>query len=96
MELFYAGKAGEAAVVDIVFVHGSGGDAVGTWTKDAVCWPRDLLKVDVSNARILSWKYDSGVISSSQGGTFDHAETLLTDLAAVRQEEHEVFIYSKF
>jgi hypothetical protein len=38
----------------IVFVHGLNGDRLATWTKDKICWPRDLLKVDMPNSRIMS------------------------------------------
>ena len=38
----------------VVFVHGLHGDRIKTWSKDKVCWPRDLLKQDLPNARILS------------------------------------------
>jgi hypothetical protein len=38
----------------VVFVHGLHGDRIKTWSKDKICWPRDLLKEDLPNARILS------------------------------------------
>lgn len=38
----------------VVFVHGLNGDRLATWTKDKVCWPRDLLKEDMPNSRIMS------------------------------------------
>ncbi|ORX93463.1 Alpha/Beta hydrolase protein, partial [Clohesyomyces aquaticus] len=73
----------------IVFVHGLRGDKIETWTKDKVCWPRDLLKDDIENARIITWGYDSMVLnafkSASQESIFDHAENLLSDLARLRK-----------
>ncbi|KAF4535003.1 SesB-related regulatory protein [Lasiodiplodia theobromae] len=57
------------ATVDIVFVHGPGGDKEGTWTwispersiqqPERVFWPRDLLPKDLPHARIISFGYDA-------------------------------------
>jgi hypothetical protein len=41
-------------IYSVVLVHGLNGDRIKTWSKDNVCWPRDLLKEDLPNARILS------------------------------------------
>ena len=50
--------------IEIVFVHGLGGESRGTWTygKDSVCdfWPAWLPTVPgLKDARILSFGYDS-------------------------------------
>ncbi|KAG4432473.1 hypothetical protein IFR05_012039 [Cadophora sp. M221] len=80
--------AGQVAA-DIVFVHGLNGDAIQTWTKDDVCWPRDLLPQDIANARIMTWGYDSKIARatsfSSQASIFGHCENLLFDLDIVRR-----------
>ena len=94
MTVHYHGKRGEAAVADVVFVHGLGGDPIDTWTEKGICWPRDLLKDDLDNVRIMSWGYDSGIAhlwkSTSQASVFGHAETLLSDLANLRLTRQEV------
>ncbi|KAF2181455.1 putative ribonuclease p/mrp subunit [Zopfia rhizophila CBS 207.26] len=54
------------AKVDIVFVHGLGGDRIKTWTSKptedipkSTFWPKDLLPETCKAARILSFGYDS-------------------------------------
>lgn len=94
MNVFYPGKPGEAAALDIVFVHGLRGDSIRTWSHAQVCWPRDLLKIDLDNVRIMSWAYDAQIAnlkgSASQASVFGNAETLLSDLSNERLESAEV------
>ncbi|KAI1172360.1 Alpha/Beta hydrolase protein [Nemania sp. FL0916] len=54
------------AKLDIVFLHGLRGDCVGTWTKDGVLWPRDLLPKDVPDSRIFLFGYDTGITHRDQ------------------------------
>jgi hypothetical protein len=78
--------------VDIVFVHGLRGTSLGTWSKDGVCWPRDLLNEDINNAslkaRAITWGYDASIANvltyASKESIFGHAETLLGDLSRLR------------
>jgi hypothetical protein len=78
--------------VDIVFIHGLRGSSLGTWSKNAICWPRDLLKEDLKDAsleaRVITWGYDASVANvftyASQESIFGHAETLLGDLSRLR------------
>ncbi len=90
MKIFYSGKPGKAAVADIVFLHGLGGDAVNSWAVESTCWVRDFLKLDLEDVRILSFQYDAGIFSPSRAGVFGHAQTMLSDLALVRSGDHEV------
>jgi hypothetical protein len=49
--------------INIVFVHGLGGSAEGTWTdtQTDACWPRWLSEVKgLERARIMVFGYDSG------------------------------------
>ena len=78
----------------LVFVHGLRGDPITTWSKegqskDQVCWPRDFLKLDFPDVRIVSWGYDSSVLkaaeSASHASIFTHSENLLADISGLRR-----------
>ncbi|KAI1173894.1 hypothetical protein F4777DRAFT_555820 [Nemania sp. FL0916] len=75
---------------DIVFIHGLRGSRVKTWSRGDVLWPRDLLKDDLKNVRVITWGYDANIANaftySSKDSLFGHSSTLLNDLAMVRQE----------
>jgi hypothetical protein len=86
-----ADSAGEEARgTDIVFVHGPRGTRLGTWSKNGICWPRDLLEKDLNDVRVVSWGYNANITNAfraaSQESIFAHAETLLGDLAQLRNE----------
>src|SRR5271155_4149700 len=52
----------KVASVNIVFVHGLGGSAVGTWTDDETkfFWPAALTKsAGLENARIMTYGYNA-------------------------------------
>jgi hypothetical protein len=86
------------SIVDIVAVHGLGGHYEDTWTwkpakgKDATpCnWVKDLLPADVSNARIMSFGYDSAVaFSKSIGDISIFGEQLLQFILLKRESEQQ-------
>jgi len=80
----------------IVFVHGLQGDGELTWThpKYGVYWPQDLLPLDVKNARILSWHYDSRVTGfwteTTTNDIDSYASNLCGDLTQLRGETSSV------
>ena len=88
--VLYDGTGDSSTGVDIVFVHGLRGSAYRTWSKGDICWPRDLLKDDIPRARVITWGYDSDVANffsyASKESIFGHADTLLGDLARLRQD----------
>ncbi|KAK4203324.1 hypothetical protein QBC40DRAFT_251294 [Triangularia verruculosa] len=67
--------------LDIIFVHGLRGHPIDSWSLDQVCWPRDLLKDDVEDARIITWGYDANIdnwgFHASQNSLSAHADNLL-------------------
>ncbi|XEU97663.1 hypothetical protein FSHL1_002949 [Fusarium sambucinum] len=77
---------GSNPIIDIVVIHGLNGHREKTWTaKNGVHWLRDLLRIDIPEARILSWGYDAKTHAASSSDTscaflYDHARTLVSDL----------------
>jgi hypothetical protein len=75
--------------VDIVFIHGLRGSRVKTWSSGSCFWPRDLLSADLERARLITWGYDADIANAfqyaSQDSIYGHADTLLNDLARIRQ-----------
>ena len=77
-------------VIDIVFVHGLTGNAYTTWlhSGSGVHWPRDLLKGDIGNARVMTFGYDADVVNfwkhAAQDGVSGFANDLLASLADSR------------
>ncbi|CZR51417.1 uncharacterized protein PAC_01293 [Phialocephala subalpina] len=80
---------GDASGIDLIFVHGLRGSRLKTWSSGDVFWPRDFLKDDVKNARVITWGYDASVANAfayaSKESIFGHADTLLNDLARLRK-----------
>ena len=58
-----------------------------------VFWPRDLLPGEVSEARVLTWGYDVRIerlfAPTSKSSIFDHSESLLHDLVALRYTDED-------
>ncbi|KAK7973451.1 hypothetical protein PG988_007585 [Apiospora saccharicola] len=79
LELLASG--GESPKVDIIFVHGLRGSSLNTWSRGEICWPRDLLKDDLPEARVFTFGWDSMIANAtsyaSQDSLFGHAGTLL-------------------
>ncbi|KAK4178920.1 hypothetical protein QBC36DRAFT_365743 [Triangularia setosa] len=70
-------------LIDIVAVHGLTGHAATTWTSDnSRMWIRDFIPLWFSNARVMSFGYES---SRSIGDVKDVARQLLNGLMSNRQ-----------
>ncbi|KAI5806088.1 hypothetical protein EDC01DRAFT_638617 [Geopyxis carbonaria] len=100
IKLVYKPPADVQPTVDIVAVHGLGGDVYGTWTAKAasptgedVFWLRDLLPAEVPKARILSYGYNSDPVkwmeAASTNNVHQHAHTLVTELHYFRRKKNE-------
>lgn len=85
----------DSVLHSIVAVHGLNGDAYRTWTYKAtkkgekdVLWLRDLLPLEIQDARIFTYGYDSmpAQVAGSASTKFihHHAEAFLQDLYAHR------------
>lgn len=74
--------------LSICFIHGLGGDREKTWQKGEIFWPRDLLRKDIPEARILTWGYTADVVQfwtpTSTNTVDDHARNLAGDLRGYR------------
>jgi hypothetical protein len=78
--------------VDIILVHGLGGQPKRTWTgANGVYWPKQLLPDGVDHIRVLSYGYDAdpAFFSSKASGdnVMDHAHTLIAHLHALRNSK---------
>lgn len=74
----------------IVFLHGLTGDREQTWTADNATesWPKALLAIDITNARIITYGYDADVAHwmkpAGQNTVREHAQNLVNDLCGLR------------
>ncbi|CVK84517.1 uncharacterized protein FPRN_01986 [Fusarium proliferatum] len=91
--VLYEPPSGLAPIVDIVFVHGLRGNSFGTWhygQESGLHWPSDLLKVDLPDARILSFGYDAAVLHwwspASRNSIRNHAQNLLGSVVRLREK----------
>ena len=70
-------------LLSVVAVHGLGGHGANTWTCSnpvAHMWIRDFLPQSFSNARVMTFGYESRVLSRSTGGIQEAAMQLLNGL----------------
>lgn len=75
----------------IVTIHGFGGHAFNSWTYDngrhRVMWLKDFLPEDISGARILTYGYDSGIVTRTNESMDSIAQNLLVSIASLRTDE---------
>jgi hypothetical protein len=80
----------------VVFVHGLGGDRMGSWLepKSKTFWPRDLLVKDLPDARIMTYGYNFAIdqlLHARSHNLFnEQARDLLECLAQIREVSETV------
>jgi hypothetical protein len=76
-----------------VFVHGLRGDSFQTWmAPNGACWPRDFLPIDIPQARILTYGYNSDYFSVRflmQNILWEQGKALLEYLVKARSQPSE-------
>ena len=80
----------------IVFVHGLTGNREKTWTHKSTktFWRRELLPLDLPDARILTYGYDADIVkvmnTASSSTLRDNGKAFAEDLAARRRRTKTV------
>ena len=76
-------------------MHGIGGHAAATWTfsskQTTNLWLRDFLPKNLERARIMTFGYESAVISRNTAELNDIATSLLHSLIAKRRSDEVYF-----
>lgn len=84
-------KSAESKLSNKEDVVGEAGGNESRKQTGAVFWPRDLLKDDFPNARIMTFGYNTAIMQSyrpvDQGNIFSHAKNLLYGLELKRRNE---------
>lgn len=81
-----------ASTIDIVAVHGLGGDSIQTWThpKSHAFWLKDFLPHEIPEARIMTFGFNAdAAFGKSTSDVIDHAKSLLSSLVDKREEPEE-------
>lgn len=82
-------QPGTAPVLDIIFIHGLGGDSQRTWSKDTrdpnLFWPQHWLPLEpeIARARILSFGYNASFLPGTPRNIYkigDFAKELLYEM----------------
>ena len=76
-------------LLSVVAIHGLGGDRKGTWTSSSKqkLWLKDFLPLNLPNARIMTYGYNSSIaFGPNMSDIDDHATDLLASLLDARDK----------
>jgi hypothetical protein len=80
----------------IIFVPGLRG-VTSAWTYEGRCWPRDLLGLELPDARIILYGYNSDASDffslENENSIFRCAEDMLSDLKGICGGDAQVISY---
>jgi len=91
-------QPGTAPLLDIIFIHGLGGDSQRTWSKDPhdpnLFWPQQWLpsEPDIGRARILSFGYNASFLPGTPRSIYkivDFAKELLYEMKFSKDHDGE-------
>lgn len=94
LNILYEPPEGRHPAVDIIFIHGLTGSSHDTWSYgrggNGTHWPKEILKIDIPDARILSFGYDADVVGwwspVSNNRVANHAENLLGRVMRLKEK----------
>ncbi|KAF1951105.1 hypothetical protein CC80DRAFT_217609 [Byssothecium circinans] len=75
--------------VDIVAIHGLGGDAYRTWECDGNLWLRDFLPRTIPSVRVFSFAYPADIWTKRKAEVEDFAQSLLNNLEMKRSTDKD-------
>ncbi|KAK5215128.1 hypothetical protein LTR96_011450 [Exophiala xenobiotica] len=92
--VYTAQDATTSPAIDIVAVHGLGGDAFDTWThpKSKAFWLKDFLPHQSPDSRVMTFGYNAhAAFGESMAEVIYHAKSLLASLVDKREEMEALF-----
>jgi hypothetical protein len=76
--------------MDVIAIHGLGGDSLNSWREEDKLWLRDFLPWSLPKARVLTFGYDGDLLFNGPSSNIRHFATLLLDnVKQLRQKTGE-------
>jgi len=81
----------------IIFVPGLRRGVISAWTYEELCWPRDLLRLELPDARIILYGYNANASEffslKNENSIFCCARHMLSDLNGICGGDMQVISY---
>ncbi|KAI1118234.1 heterokaryon incompatibility protein-domain-containing protein [Nemania sp. NC0429] len=76
-------------IINLVVVHGLGGDPLESWRSEpsGIPWFTEFLLPRIPQTRIMTFAYNSDILSLESSGIRDLARSLLFDLSDIREDD---------